>query len=184
MSRLLQPNYKWKNLNPYNVLLLGPDANEEDVKSRYRRLSALVHPDKNIGADNAKDAFDEVKKAYNLLKETDAREYNASLVESGRARGEEVHRAAVKAGTAKPDDLEAYKAKEVMRVFAAIEADRRRIENNKLQGKKRERQQEDEEQDRLKKEHKFNKDWNKEDRVEGRIENWRDMQKKKKKKTT
>ena len=36
-----------------------------------------------------------------------------------------------------------------MKVFAAIEAERRRIEDNKLQGKKRERAQEDEEQVRL-----------------------------------
>ena len=123
-----------------------------------------------------------MKKAYNLLKEEEGREYNKSLVLSGQARGEEVHKSAVKAGTAEKGGAEAYKAKEVMKVFAAIEADRRRIEDNKLQGKKRERQQEDDEQDRLKKEHRFNKDWNAGDRVEGRVGNWRDMQKKKKKK--
>ena len=69
IARILQVNFEWKNLNPYNVLQLDIDANEEDVKTRYKKLSTLVHPDKNLGVDNAKDAFDEVKKAYNLLKD-------------------------------------------------------------------------------------------------------------------
>lgn len=34
MTRLLQNNYKWKNLNAFEALQLGPDATVEDVKHR------------------------------------------------------------------------------------------------------------------------------------------------------
>ena len=54
-------------MNPYYVLQLGTDATVEDIKYRYRKLSAKVHPDKNRGVDNARDSFEEVKKAYNKL---------------------------------------------------------------------------------------------------------------------
>lgn len=33
-ARLAQPNYLWKNQNPYAVMQLGIDATEEDVKYR------------------------------------------------------------------------------------------------------------------------------------------------------
>ena len=36
MDRLLQHNYKWKNLNAFEALQLGPDATVEDVKHRWR----------------------------------------------------------------------------------------------------------------------------------------------------
>ena len=154
IERLLQVNYMWKNLNPYNVLLLDIDANVEDVKSRYKKLSTLVHPDKNMGNDQAKDAFDEVKKAYNTLKDTEQREYVVSLVKAGRSRADEVFKKSKDAGA-----LEEVQKKEVMKVFAEIEANRRASEQRKLNMKKRERDQEDEEQERRKKEYKFNKEW-------------------------
>ena len=37
----------YRNLNPYEVLQVDPDATLDDVKKKYRRLSILVHPDKN-----------------------------------------------------------------------------------------------------------------------------------------
>jgi DnaJ homolog subfamily C member 8 len=60
VARLLQPNHQWKNLNPLEVLQLDVDATEDDVKLRYRKLSALVHPDKCQHLDNAREAFEEV----------------------------------------------------------------------------------------------------------------------------
>ena len=35
---------KW--VNPYEVLLLGPDATEEVIRSKFRKLSLLLHPDR------------------------------------------------------------------------------------------------------------------------------------------
>lgn len=175
IARVLQPNFVWKNLNPYNVLQLDVDANEEDIKGRYRKLSTMVHPDKNLGVENAKDAFDEVKKAYNLMKDEEQRLYCKALVENGRLRGIEVYK---KEGGVEGEG--AVKEKEVMKVFAEIEAQRRQAEQMKLAGKKRERAKEDEEQTKLKTEMKFNKDFKQEGRQEARVAGWRDMQKKKK----
>lgn len=173
IDRLLQVNYEWKNLNPFNVMMLKVDANAEDVKLRYRKLSTLVHPDKNIGEERAKDAFDEVKKAYNVLKDKDQFEYTKSLVEAGMQRGEEAFKE-------KGGDVEDVKDKEVMKVFAEIEAGRKQSEKRKMEMKKRERAQEDEVQHKLKKDHKFNKEWEGNERKEKRVGNWRDFSTKKK----
>ena len=58
IARIISPNYKWKNLNPYEVLMLDTDATPEDVKGRYRKLSTLVHPDKRQGIADAREAFE------------------------------------------------------------------------------------------------------------------------------
>lgn len=36
------------------------------VRYRYRKLSTLVHPDKRLDMPQARDAFEEVKKAYQV----------------------------------------------------------------------------------------------------------------------
>lgn len=36
------------------------------LASRYRKLSTLVHPDKRLDMPQARDAFEEVKKAYQV----------------------------------------------------------------------------------------------------------------------
>lgn len=50
----------------YDVLLLGPMADEKTIKNQYRKLSALVHPDKCKHA-KANDAFLVLKKAQDDL---------------------------------------------------------------------------------------------------------------------
>ena len=71
--RLTGPNAQFKNLNPYAVLQLDIDATEEDIKNRYRKLSTRVHPDKLLDVPAAREAFEEVKKAYQKLCEEDQR---------------------------------------------------------------------------------------------------------------
>ena len=47
---------------------VDPDQSLEEVKKKFRRMSILVHPDKNQGdAERAQIAFDAVKRAWNLL---------------------------------------------------------------------------------------------------------------------
>lgn len=38
IARLLQPHFKWINLNPFRVLMLDTDASEEDMKQHYRKV--------------------------------------------------------------------------------------------------------------------------------------------------
>ncbi|CAM9643839.1 unnamed protein product, partial [Hapterophycus canaliculatus] len=82
MDRLLQHNFKWKNLNAFEVLQLGQDATVEDIKQRYRKLSTLVHPDKRLDMPQARDAFEEVKKAYQLLLDDNRRITMAATIDA------------------------------------------------------------------------------------------------------
>ena len=64
IDRLLRPGSTYRNLNPYEVLGVNADDAMDVVKKKFRRLSILVHPDKNQDdAERAMSAFDAVKKA-------------------------------------------------------------------------------------------------------------------------
>ncbi|WP_429368317.1 molecular chaperone DnaJ [Paenibacillus sp. DS2015] len=50
----------------YEVLSVGRDASDEDIKKAYRKLARQYHPDVNK-AENAEAQFKEVKEAYDVL---------------------------------------------------------------------------------------------------------------------
>ncbi|WP_087018741.1 molecular chaperone DnaJ [Thaumasiovibrio subtropicus] len=54
----------------YEVLGVGRDASERDIKKAYKRLAMKFHPDRNAGDESAAEKFKEVKEAYEIL--TDA----------------------------------------------------------------------------------------------------------------
>lgn len=74
LERLLCKHHKFLNLNPFLVFAIGHEANEEDIKRRYHKLSSLVHPDKNKDA-NATLAFEYVTWAYGELKDENRRRF-------------------------------------------------------------------------------------------------------------
>ena len=87
IERLLRPGSTYRNLNPYEVLQIEPDTPIEDVRKKYRRLSILVHPDKNQDdSERAQAAFDAVKKAYALLDDEKTRKKCEEIVEEARGR--------------------------------------------------------------------------------------------------
>ena len=49
----------------YDVLQLAPTANKTEIKSSYRKLAALYHPDKN-GSEEAKARLQVIMKAYKV----------------------------------------------------------------------------------------------------------------------
>ncbi|GAB6261594.1 molecular chaperone DnaJ [Photobacterium sp. CCB-ST2H9] len=51
----------------YEVLGVGRDASERDIKKAYKRLAMKFHPDRNPGDESAADKFKEVKTAYEIL---------------------------------------------------------------------------------------------------------------------
>jgi molecular chaperone DnaJ len=51
----------------YEVLGLGHDASEGDIKQAYRRLAMKYHPDRNPGDDTAIERFREASEAYEVL---------------------------------------------------------------------------------------------------------------------
>ena len=61
----------------YQILELGPEASEADIRRSYRRLAMLHHPDKNPDDRVAEAVFREVQEAYDTL--TDPRKKDAYL---------------------------------------------------------------------------------------------------------
>ncbi|CAM9418281.1 unnamed protein product [Chrysoparadoxa australica] len=183
VERLLGNNYKWKNLNPLEPLMLDTDCTTEDIKLRYRKLSALVHPDKCLGNPKARDAFEEVKKAYQQLMDDNRRKIVLATVEAIRGRVRK-DRAKLKKEknwtdeqlTKQKGSLEAHQKMEAMKEFASVEMRRREIEKHKQAQKKRERDQEDEEQSKLIKMRETEKEWNEEGGREVRVGDWRKFQ--------
>lgn len=51
----------------YEVLGLGKDAGEREIKKAYKRLAMKYHPDRTKGDKDSEDKFKEVKEAYEVL---------------------------------------------------------------------------------------------------------------------
>lgn len=77
-ERLLGPHHQWLRLNPFEVLLLPYTSCDEDIKTRFRKLSTMIHPDKN-DHPRAGDAFNEVKQANERLLDPNARRIAAGM---------------------------------------------------------------------------------------------------------
>ena len=186
IDRLLQVNYEWKNLNPFNVLDLPHTIDDESIISaRYRALSLLVHPDKCPDDPvRAKTAFEQVRKAMTQMNDEDKRRHVQALVEEGMKQGKRDWDATKSKGNAftttdaskeDKEGLAQAQKKAVMKIFAEIEQKRRNIERRKHEFEQRERAQEDEEKAKEKNEREHDKKWREGDRVEKRIGNWRDF---------
>jgi curved DNA-binding protein CbpA len=50
--------------DPYEALGLRPDATDAELRSAYRRLVLLHHPDHNAGSKESEQRFEEVQEAY------------------------------------------------------------------------------------------------------------------------
>ncbi|CAM9705204.1 unnamed protein product [Phaeothamnion confervicola] len=187
IARLLAPNYKWRNLNPFSVLQasrwLDVDATVEDIKQRYRKLSTLTHPDKNLDVPEARDAFEEVKKAYQMLLDEGRRQLAAATIEAVRHKVRKERQKKIEKGGVTEADLarqfgsfEAHCNKSCMKEFADQELRRREVEKHQLAQQKREHDQEEAEKVKLKRNMEHEKEWAEETRREERVGSWRDFQ--------
>ncbi len=57
----------------YEVLGVGKDAAEADIKKAYRRLAMKLHPDRNSGDTKTEAEFKDVKEAYEVLSDPQKR---------------------------------------------------------------------------------------------------------------
>mmetsp|Transcript_625 Transcript_625/g.984 ORF Transcript_625/g.984 Transcript_625/m.984 type:complete len:381 (-) Transcript_625:1366-2508(-) len=185
IERLLAPNYKWKNLNPFYVMDMTHMSDEDEIGRRYKALSLLLHPDKcrnnkSIDESRAKLAYDEVQRAKKQVDDEDKVRHVRGLIEQGMKVGRQLWQKKKKEGVDN-ESLEDIQEKEVQRIFAQIELKRREVEQRERKYEQRERKQEEDELEKERQERRFNKNWREETRVDKRIGNWRDFQKKGKK---
>nr|CCA25587.1 Heat shock protein 40 like protein putative [Albugo laibachii Nc14] len=176
LVRLLQPHFQWINLNPYRVLMLEPEATEDDIKQHYRKISTLVHPDKCFHPQ-AREAFEEVKKAYNVLLNTDRRKTFSQLILNTRTQVEKEKRQKLKKGVSDLEPLDQAIEKGVLKAFADMEKRRLNIQKREVAQRRREAFQNEKEELKLTEGFKREKSWAQEDRRENRVGNWRDFQK-------
>ena len=57
----------------YEILGVGRDATDQQIKSAYRKLALKYHTDRNPGDHKAEEAFKEAAEAYAIISDTDKR---------------------------------------------------------------------------------------------------------------
>jgi len=186
IDRLNRPGSKYFNLNPFDVLQVSPKTENDVIRKKYRKLSILVHPDKNPNdKERAQKAFDAVKKSWEALNSEKDKEECLGTVEDARARLEEKlkqkRKKLKKEGkpTAIPEDdpyyFEKELHKETCKLFADLAVVREEMATRRMNEQKRQRQQEIEEKEKA----EAKKEWDKnfEESREGRVSSWQNFQK-------
>jgi len=181
INRLLRPGATYFNLNPFEVLQIDPTTPFEEVAKHYRRLSMLVHPDKNpTMTDRASIAFEAINKAYKMLEDEKERKKCIEVVEEARERVEKMvqeKRLKYKSQPIEEDTPDGYKKSlwsVTCKLFADIERLRVREEANKTEERKRKADETTDRQERT----KLRKEWDKnyEDSRETRVNSWKSFQ--------
>ncbi|XP_066255294.1 translocation protein SEC63 homolog [Euwallacea similis] len=68
--KVSQFDYELANFDPYEILGISPGSSQAEVKKAYRKLSLILHPDKDTG--NEKE-FMKLSKAYQALTDEESR---------------------------------------------------------------------------------------------------------------
>ncbi|KAJ3660638.1 hypothetical protein Zmor_005077 [Zophobas morio] len=160
MDRLLRPGSTYFILNPFEVLQVGPETPIEDIKKQYRKLSFLVHPDKNQeDSERAQQAFEPVSKAWKTLESGETRKKCLDIIEEAKGRTDimlaEKRKKFKKEGKDRipEDDPDKYKHAVyvlTMKLFADMERKRRELAERDQEERKRKREQEIEEEENVK----------------------------------
>lgn len=61
--KVSQFDYEMANFDPYDILKIQPSATEAEIRKAYRKLSLILHPDKETGDEKA---FMMLTKAYQV----------------------------------------------------------------------------------------------------------------------
>src|SRR6266567_4582676 len=84
-----------KKRDYYEVLGIGRNASDEEVKRAYRKLAVKFHPDKNPDDPHAEEKFKELAEAYDVLMDADKRaaydRFGHAAFSQGMGRGGGFH---------------------------------------------------------------------------------------------
>lgn len=73
----------------YEVLGVGRDATESELKSAYRKLAHKYHPDKNPGSKEGEEAFKKASEAYAVLSDAEKRAQYDRFGHAGMGMGDD-----------------------------------------------------------------------------------------------
>ena len=77
----------------YDILGVGRNASDEEIKKSYRKLAMKYHPDRNQGNQEAEKKFKEASAAYEILKDPEKRatydQYGHDAFRQGGAGGQQ-----------------------------------------------------------------------------------------------
>ena len=93
----------------YKVLCVKRDASQKDIQRAYRDLARKLHPDMNPGDTKAKEKFQRVQQAYDVLNDPEKREmydrYGSSFQSAGAGSGPRHSRQRPGAGSSEEFDF-------------------------------------------------------------------------------
>lgn len=69
----LIPEIAAKIPNPYKVLGISQNANDDEIRDGFKKRSKKYHPDRNKKDPRAKEKFEKIANAYELLKDPERR---------------------------------------------------------------------------------------------------------------
>src|SRR6478672_375137 len=75
----------------YQTLGVQRDASDAEIKTAYRKLAMMYHPDRNNGAKDAEEKFKEITEAYDVLRDGDKRAMYDRYGEAGLRGGAGFH---------------------------------------------------------------------------------------------
>lgn len=186
INRMLRPGSTYANLNPFEVLLVDPETKIEDIRKQYKKLSILLHPDKNPDdRERAQLAFDVLNKAYKVLDDEMTRNRALEVVEEAKFKvnqSMEEKRKKLKKDKKdyriEEDDPQVYKQAikvMTMKLFAEYERKRRALEERAQEERKRKREEEIEQEETKTMEKEWNKNY--EESRQERVNSWQSFSK-------
>lgn len=168
------------------MLQIDIESPVEDIRKKYKKLSILVHPDKNSeDKERAERAFEIVNKAWKLLENEGTRKRCLEIYEEARQKTDmmisEKRKKLKREGRGyekiPEDDPAQYKHciyVTVMKLFADLERKRQQIEQRDMEERKRKRETEIEEEEQKELQKEFAKNF--EESREARVSSWQKFQ--------
>ena len=177
---------KW--VNPYEVLLLGVEASDEEIRSRFKKLSLLVHPDKCPGDEpRALQAFHIIETAYKTLLDGEKKKVYQRVMREARERvdlerRQENRRRELKGLSKLPEDTFDSEVQAMCnRIFREMEERKFHMDRSEWMSNNAKRAREEDERRREEEEQKREQEKEWERSRDKRVNCWRNFQAKKEK---